>query len=79
MTFAAGEEANTIWAKTGAIVSPNKNVDLSVYNAVAAMDAAQVAKANIFVFDGSDLAPPPRSAGALCSWRCKIFSQSREN
>ena len=28
--FMVGEEANTIWAETGFIVSPNRNVDLSV-------------------------------------------------
>ena len=65
MRFVAGEEANTIWAKTGAIVSPNKNVDLSVYGAVAAMDAAQVAEATIFVFDGSDLAPSAVGGDAM--------------
>ena len=65
MKFFAGEEANTIWAKTGAIVSPNKNVDLSVYGPVAAMDAAQVAEANIFVFDGSDLAPSAVGGDAM--------------
>ena len=65
MTFVAGEEANTIWAKTGAIVSPNKNVDLSVYGAVATMDAAQVAEAKIFVFDGSDLAPSAVGGDAM--------------
>ena len=65
MKFAAGVEANTIWAKTGAIVSPNKNVDLSVYNAVAAMDAAQVAEASAFVFDGSDLAPSAVGGDAM--------------
>ena len=65
MKFAAGVEANTIWAKTGAIVSPNKNVDLSVYNAIAAMDAAQVAEASGFVFDGSDLAPSAVGGDAM--------------
>ena len=65
MRFVSGEEANTIWAKTGAIVSPNKNVDLSVYGAVAAMDAAQVAEADIFVFDGSDLAPSAVGGDAM--------------
>ena len=65
MRFAAGVEANTIWAKTGAIVSPNKNVDLGVYNVVAAMDATQVAEASIFVFDGSDLAPSAVGGDAM--------------
>jgi len=54
----AGVEGNTLWAKTGAVVSPNKNVDLSVYSPLGKIDAAQVAGAKIFVFDGSDLTPP---------------------
>jgi alpha-glucoside transport system substrate-binding protein len=53
----AGKEGNTLWAQTGAIVSPNKNVDLSVYSALGKIDAAQVAGATTFVFDGSDLTP----------------------
>jgi alpha-glucoside transport system substrate-binding protein len=54
----AGKEGNTLWARTGAVVSPNKNVDLSVYSPLGKIDAAQVAGAKIFVFDGSDMAPP---------------------
>jgi ABC-type glycerol-3-phosphate transport system substrate-binding protein len=55
----AGTEGNTLWASapTGAVVSPNKNVDLSVYSPLAAIDAGQVASASAFVFDGSDLTP----------------------
>jgi alpha-glucoside transport system substrate-binding protein len=59
----AGVEGNTLWAETGAIVSPNKNVDLSVYNALGAIDANQVANATTFVFDGSDLAPSAVGSG----------------
>jgi len=55
----AGQEGNTLWASapTGAVVSPNMNVDLSVYSPIAAIDANQVANASAFVFDGSDLMP----------------------
>jgi len=59
----AGKEGNTLWAQTGAIVSPNKNVDLGVYNALGAIDANQVANATTFVFDGSDLAPSAIGSG----------------
>jgi alpha-glucoside transport system substrate-binding protein len=58
VAWMAGKEGNTLWAKTGAIVSPNKNVDLSVYSPLGAIDAGQVAGAKVFVFDGSDQMPP---------------------
>jgi alpha-glucoside transport system substrate-binding protein len=58
----AGKEGNTLWAKTGAVVSPNKNVDLSVYTPLGKIDAEQVAGATTFVFDGSDLMPSAASA-----------------
>ncbi len=56
----ASTEGNTLWASatTGAVVSPNMNVDLSVYSPLAAIDAGQVSGASAFVFDGSDLTPP---------------------
>lgn len=59
VAWMAGTEGNTLWASapTGAVVSPNMNVDLSVYSPIAAIDAAQVANASAFVFDGSDLMP----------------------
>ena len=61
----AGTEGNTLWAGTGAIVSPNKNVDLSVYDTLGAIDAGQVANASAFVFDGSDLAPSAVGGDAM--------------
>lgn len=61
----AGTEGNTLWAGTGAVVSPNKNVDLSVYSPLGALDANQVANATIFVFDGSDLAPSAVGGDAM--------------
>jgi alpha-glucoside transport system substrate-binding protein len=53
----ASAEGNTLWAATGAIVSPNLNVGMDVYSPLGALDAGQVAGATTFVFDGSDLAP----------------------
>ena len=56
----AGKQGNTIWAsaKKGAVVSPNRQVSLSVYRtALAAKEAKQLTTAAIFVFDGSDMAP----------------------
>ena len=47
--------------KTNAIVSPNKNVDLSVYSPLGAIDAGQVSGAKTLVFDGSDLMPSAAS------------------
>jgi alpha-glucoside transport system substrate-binding protein len=58
MNYMITKEAGEIWAKTGAIVSPNKLVDASVYpNELAQAEAAQVASATVFRFDGSDLLP----------------------
>ena len=65
LRFSAGSEANTLWAKTGFIVSPNKNVDLGVYSPLGRIDAAQVVNAEAFVFDGSDLAPTAFGSDAL--------------
>jgi alpha-glucoside transport system substrate-binding protein len=65
VAWMAGTEGNTLWAGTGAIVSPNKNVDLSVYSPLAAIDAEQVANASAFVFDGSDLAPSALGGEAM--------------
>jgi spermidine/putrescine-binding protein len=61
----AGKEGNTLWAATNAIVSPNKNVDLSVYSPLGAIDAGQVAGATVFVFDGSDMAPSSIGGDAM--------------
>ena len=59
MRWLASAEANTIWAsaKKGAVVSPNKNVSLSVYPLLTGKEAKQLTTAAIFVFDGSDMAP----------------------
>ncbi|MBW3592709.1 MAG: ABC transporter substrate-binding protein, partial [Actinobacteria bacterium] len=56
--YLMSEEAATIWAETGAIVSPNKAVDTGVYpNELAKKEAEQLTGAEVFVFDGSDLLP----------------------
>ncbi|HYW85972.1 MAG TPA: hypothetical protein VFB30_22160, partial [Spirochaetia bacterium] len=59
MRWLAGKQANTIWAsaKKGSVVSPNKQVSLSVYSVLTAKEAKQLTQASIFVFDGSDMAP----------------------
>jgi alpha-glucoside transport system substrate-binding protein len=58
MEFLASSEAGTTWVSTGAIVSPNKAVDLSVYpNDLVRKEAEQVQNAEVFRFDGSDLLP----------------------
>jgi ABC-type glycerol-3-phosphate transport system substrate-binding protein len=62
LEWMAGVEGNTLWAGTGAVVSPNKNVPLDVYTPLGAIDAAQVAGAEVLVFDGSDLMPGAASS-----------------
>jgi ABC-type glycerol-3-phosphate transport system substrate-binding protein len=58
MEYLAGTEAGTTWVSTGAIVSPNKAVDLSAYpNDLVRKEAEQVQNAEVFKFDGSDLLP----------------------
>jgi alpha-glucoside transport system substrate-binding protein len=56
--YLASPEAGAIWVSTGAIVSPNKGVQAAAYpNELVKKEAAQVAGAESFVFDGSDLLP----------------------
>jgi alpha-glucoside transport system substrate-binding protein len=58
MDYLSSPEAGTIWVSTGAIVSPNKGVDLSAYpNELVKKEAQQVREAEVFRFDGSDLLP----------------------
>jgi alpha-glucoside transport system substrate-binding protein len=52
------KEAGEVWAKTGAIISPVKSVDVAVYpNDLVKREAAQVTGATAVRFDGSDLLP----------------------
>jgi alpha-glucoside transport system substrate-binding protein len=58
MEYLSSPEAGTIWVSTGAIVSPNKGVDLEAYpNDLVKKEADQVRNAEVFRFDGSDLLP----------------------
>src|SRR3954471_2566211 len=58
MEYMTTAEAGAVWAGTGAIISPVKGVDASVYpNDQTKREAAQVANATAVRFDGSDLLP----------------------
>jgi ABC-type glycerol-3-phosphate transport system substrate-binding protein len=59
MRWLASAEAATIWATTevGSILPPNINVPLDVFSPCMAKEAAQIGASDVFVFDGSDLAP----------------------
>jgi alpha-glucoside transport system substrate-binding protein len=51
-------DAGSVWAATGAIISPVKAVDQSVYPTdLVKREAAQVTGASVVKFDGSDLLP----------------------
>lgn len=56
--FMTSPDSGSVWAGTGAIVSPIKAVPASAYpNDLAKREAAQVANATAVRFDGSDLLP----------------------
>jgi len=58
LMYLASPEAGKLWVSTGAVISPNKQVPASAYpNVLARAEAAQVASAKTFNFDGSDLLP----------------------
>jgi alpha-glucoside transport system substrate-binding protein len=58
MEYLSSPEAGTIWVSTGAIVSPNRAVELTAYpNELVRKEAEQVRDAEVFRFDGSDLLP----------------------
>lgn len=58
MEYLASPEAGTTWVSTGAIVSPNRGVELDAYpNPLVRKEAEQVREAEVFRFDGSDLLP----------------------
>jgi alpha-glucoside transport system substrate-binding protein len=51
-------DSGSVWAGTGAVISPVKSVPASAYpNDLAKREAAQVANASAVRFDGSDLLP----------------------
>jgi len=56
--YMTSAESGTVWAGTGAVISPVKAVAASAYpNDLAKREAAQVAGASAVRFDGSDLLP----------------------
>jgi alpha-glucoside transport system substrate-binding protein len=58
LKYMISKQAGETWAKTGSIISPNKQVDPSVYpNDLGKKEAAQLGAATIFRFDGSDQLP----------------------
>jgi ABC-type glycerol-3-phosphate transport system substrate-binding protein len=68
LKFLASPEANTVWASAdkGAVISPNSQVSLDVYeNPLTRLEAEAVLTASIFVFDGSDLADPAVGGDAM--------------
>jgi alpha-glucoside transport system substrate-binding protein len=58
INYMTSAESGTVWAGTGAIISPIKAVPASAYpNDLAKREAAQVANATAVRYDGSDLLP----------------------
>jgi alpha-glucoside transport system substrate-binding protein len=58
MTYLASPEAGEIWAGRGGFSSPNKNVDPEVYpDELTKATATELAQAEVFRFDLSDLLP----------------------
>ena len=58
ITFMTTADSGSVWAKTGAIISPVKAVGADNYpNELAKKEAAQVAGASAVVYDGSDTLP----------------------
>ncbi len=58
MQYMTTADSGTVWAGTGAVISPIKSVPASAYpNDLAKREAAQVAGATAVRFDGSDLLP----------------------
>lgn len=73
--YLMSKEAAETWAGTGAIVSPNKAVDTSIYpNELAQKEAEQLTGAETFVFDGSDLLP----GGLSEDWPALLQNAIRE-
>jgi alpha-glucoside transport system substrate-binding protein len=63
-------QAATIWAKRGGFSSPNKLVKPSAYqDAISRTLASALAKATVFRFDMSDLAPSSFGGGGGTEWK----------
>jgi len=66
--FITSPEANEVWATAdrGAVISPNAGVPLDAYTSPCKrLEAEQIVNADIFVFDGSDLAPSAVGGDAM--------------
>ena len=64
--YLATPEAAEIWAAKGGFSSPNKNVDTSVYpDELTQKTASELANAEVFRFDMSDLMPGAFGSDAL--------------
>jgi ABC-type glycerol-3-phosphate transport system substrate-binding protein len=64
--YLATPEAATIWAEKGGFSSPNKNVDENVYpDELTKKTATELANAEVFRFDMSDLMPGAFGSDAL--------------
>jgi len=64
--YLATPEAAEIWAAKGGFSSPNKNVDTSVYpDKLTQQTASELANAEVFRFDMSDLMPGAFGSDAL--------------
>jgi len=58
IAYMTSADSGSVWAGTGAVISPVKSVPASAYpNDLAKREAAQVANASAVRFDGSDLLP----------------------
>jgi alpha-glucoside transport system substrate-binding protein len=68
LNFLASAKANEIWAqaKEGARITPNKNASADLFaDPLTKLEAAAIKSADIFVFDGSDLAPSAVGGDAM--------------
>jgi alpha-glucoside transport system substrate-binding protein len=66
MQYIVTQEANEVWAGTGAIVSPHRGVGTDAYpNELVVREAEQLSGADEIRFDGSDLLPAGISGESL--------------
>jgi alpha-glucoside transport system substrate-binding protein len=65
MEYMSTAEAGQVWAEQGTIISPLKDVDVSVYPESVQKEAETVSTAEAVRFDGSDLLPAGPDLGAL--------------
>jgi alpha-glucoside transport system substrate-binding protein len=66
--FLASSTANEVWAQAeaGARITPNRNVSADLFaDPLTGLEAATIKSADIFVFDGSDLAPSAVGGDAM--------------